>query len=118
MTSQPTCLTAVLEVAMEGERLQGCSIIARCLRGQGVQYVFGIVGIPVVELGVAFQDAGVHYIGTRNEQAVSMHLFIETTIFFSCDRCVWALPLSICSRQFLLHAVAELDWQPKLFAEL
>ncbi len=34
--------------------------------------MFGIVGIPVIELGMALQEAGVHYIGTRNEQAVSI----------------------------------------------
>ncbi len=52
------------------EVLQCCDVIAEALRDQGVQYVFGIVGIPVIELGVAFQSAGVHFIGTRNEQSV------------------------------------------------
>ena len=55
---------------MEEESMQGCSILARSLEEQGVRYVFGIVGIPVMELGIALQDAGVQYIGTRNEQAV------------------------------------------------
>ena len=39
-----------------------------------IRYVFGIVGIPIIELGLALQDAGVQYIGTRNEQAVSWSL--------------------------------------------
>lgn len=36
---------------------------------QGVEYVFGIVGFPVIELGMAMQQAGLKYIGMRNEQA-------------------------------------------------
>lgn len=36
---------------------------------QGVEYIFGIVGIPVIETAMAFQQAGLKYIGMRNEQA-------------------------------------------------
>ncbi|WAQ94838.1 HACL1-like protein [Mya arenaria] len=39
--------------------------------GQGVEYVFGIVGIPVIELAMAMQKEGIKYIGMRNEQAAS-----------------------------------------------
>ena len=46
-------------------------MLAESLQQQGVQYVFGIVGIPVVEIGLALQAAGVQYIGMRNEQAVN-----------------------------------------------
>ena len=53
---------------MEAE--EGCAILAESLKSQGVQYVFGIVGIPVVEVGLALQAAGVHYVGMRNEQSV------------------------------------------------
>lgn len=38
-------------------------------RYQGVEYVFGIVGIPVVELSMAMQAEGLKYIGMRNEQS-------------------------------------------------
>lgn len=38
---------------------------------QGVEYVFGIIGIPVIELSMAFQAAGLKYIGMRNEQAAT-----------------------------------------------
>lgn len=55
--------------------MEGCSVLAESLRRQGVQYVFGIVGIPVVELGLALQVAGVHYIGMRNEQSVSYTVY-------------------------------------------
>lgn len=34
-----------------------------------MEYVFGIVGIPVIETSMAFQAAGLKYVGMRNEQA-------------------------------------------------
>ena len=30
---------------------------------QGVQYMFGVVGVPVVEVALAAQQEGLHYIG-------------------------------------------------------
>ena len=54
----------------EGELVEGCSVLAEAVRAQGVEYVFGIVGIPVMEVGIALQTVGIHYIGMRNEQAV------------------------------------------------
>lgn len=36
---------------------------------KGVEYVFGIVGFPVIELGMAFQSEGLHFIAMRNEQS-------------------------------------------------
>ena len=39
---------------------------------QGVEYIFGIVGIPVIEVAYAAQAHGIKYIGMRNEQAVSV----------------------------------------------
>lgn len=47
-------------------------IAAHCvvLCSQGVEYIFGIVGVPVVELAMAAQMEGIKYIGMRNEQAV------------------------------------------------
>uniref|UniRef100_A0A8C8Z4U4 2-hydroxyacyl-CoA lyase 1 n=1 Tax=Prolemur simus TaxID=1328070 RepID=A0A8C8Z4U4_PROSS len=36
---------------------------------QGVDYMFGIVGIPVTEIAFAAQELGIRYIGMRNEQA-------------------------------------------------
>ncbi|XP_013119363.1 2-hydroxyacyl-CoA lyase 1 [Stomoxys calcitrans] len=49
--------------------IEAPQIIAESLVQQGVEYVFGIIGIPVVELSMAFQAAGLKYIGMRNEQA-------------------------------------------------
>ena len=39
---------------------------------QGVEYVFGVVGYPIIELGTEIQKvAGIKYYGCRNEQAAS-----------------------------------------------
>lgn len=45
------------------------TVLFMCLFFQGVEYAFGIIGIPVVELSMALQTAGIQYIGMRNEQA-------------------------------------------------
>lgn len=39
---------------------------------QGIEYVFGIVGIPVIEVAMAIQKEGIKFIAMRNEQAVSL----------------------------------------------
>uniref|UniRef100_A0A2A4JNL1 2-hydroxyacyl-CoA lyase n=2 Tax=Heliothis virescens TaxID=7102 RepID=A0A2A4JNL1_HELVI len=49
--------------------IDGNTILAESLKKQGVEYVFGIVGIPVIETALAFQMAGLKYVGMRNEQA-------------------------------------------------
>ena len=56
----------------------GAVILGESLRSQGVEYLFGIVGIdlPIVEVAYSAQAAGVKYIGMRNEQAVSIYYTI------------------------------------------
>ncbi|RZC32214.1 2-hydroxyacyl-CoA lyase 1, partial [Asbolus verrucosus] len=51
------------------EEIDGNAILAQALKEQGIEYVFGICGFPVIELSMALQTAGIHYIGMRNEQA-------------------------------------------------
>uniref|UniRef100_A0A669P6D3 2-hydroxyacyl-CoA lyase n=1 Tax=Phasianus colchicus TaxID=9054 RepID=A0A669P6D3_PHACC len=51
------------------EELSGAQLIAEALRAQNVEYMFGVVGIPITEVAVAAQAAGIKYIGMRNEQA-------------------------------------------------
>ena len=51
--------------------IDGATIIARCLKQQGVEYMFGIVGFPVFGIAVAAQKEGITYIGIRNEQSAS-----------------------------------------------
>ena len=57
--------------------LTGATLLASALKTQGVEFMFGVVGIPVIEVAYAAQAAGIRYIGMRNEQAVSVGSFIE-----------------------------------------
>jgi 2-hydroxyacyl-CoA lyase len=50
----------------------GATLIARSLKQQGVDYMFGIVGFPVIPVSMAAQKEGITFIGMRNEQAASM----------------------------------------------
>lgn len=54
---------------MAGET-DGASLLGECLKRQGVEYMFGVVGIPIVEVAYGAQLAGVNYVGMRNEQSV------------------------------------------------
>lgn len=49
----------------------GAQIIARSLTDLGVTVLFGIVGIPVVEIADEAINLGIRFIGFRNEQAAS-----------------------------------------------
>jgi len=50
---------------------RGRDVLAQALKSQGVEYVFGVVGYPIVELGFTLQHMGIKYVGMRNEQAAS-----------------------------------------------
>ncbi len=47
----------------------GATLMARSLKAQGVDYMFGIVGFPVQGIAAAAQKEGITYVGMRNEQA-------------------------------------------------
>ncbi|KAF3691825.1 2-hydroxyacyl-CoA lyase 1 [Channa argus] len=51
------------------DELTGAQLIAESLHTQKVEYMFGIVGVPVIEVAMAAQAAGIKYVGMRNEQA-------------------------------------------------
>ncbi|HKS91878.1 MAG TPA: oxalyl-CoA decarboxylase [Tepidiformaceae bacterium] len=51
--------------------MTGAQIIARSLKDQGVEYLYGIVGIPVIPIAIEAQKIGLKYFGFRNEQAAS-----------------------------------------------
>ncbi|KAM4600310.1 2-hydroxyacyl-CoA lyase 1 [Polymixia lowei] len=51
------------------EEVTGAQLIAEALKEQNVEYMFGIVGVPVIEVAMAAQAAGIKYVGMRNEQA-------------------------------------------------
>ena len=59
-----------MAVVDEGDDMNGASLLASALKSQGVEYMFGVVGIPVIEVAGAAQAEGIKYIGMRNEQAV------------------------------------------------
>ncbi|OMJ29349.1 2-hydroxyacyl-CoA lyase 1 [Smittium culicis] len=49
--------------------ISGAQYIARSLKAQGVKVVFGLVGIPVVEISQALINEGVQFIAFRHEQS-------------------------------------------------
>ncbi|KAI3360948.1 hypothetical protein L3Q82_013155, partial [Scortum barcoo] len=51
------------------DEVTGAQLIAESLKIQKVEYMFGIVGVPVIEVAMAAQAAGIRYVGMRNEQA-------------------------------------------------
>jgi 2-hydroxyacyl-CoA lyase 1 len=51
--------------------VDGATLIARSLKQQGIDHLFGIVGFPVVPIAVAAQKEGIAYIGMRNEQSAA-----------------------------------------------
>lgn len=59
---------------MSQEKLDGASLVAKSLKEQGVEYMFGVVGIPIVEVAFRAQQYGIKYVGMRNEQSVILVL--------------------------------------------
>ena len=51
--------------------VDGATLIARSLKQQGIDHLFGVVGFPITPIAAAAQKEGVAYIGMRNEQAAS-----------------------------------------------
>ncbi len=49
----------------------GAQLMARSLKQQGVEFMYGIVGFPVQPIAAAAQEIGIKYIGMRNEQSAS-----------------------------------------------
>ena len=49
----------------------GAALLAKSLKQQGVDYLFGVVGFPVTAFAAEAQRAGIRYTGMRNEQAAS-----------------------------------------------
>ena len=51
--------------------VDGATLMARSLKQQGIDHMFGIVGFPVQPIAAAAQKEGINYIGMRNEQAAA-----------------------------------------------
>lgn len=52
-------------------QISGAEIVVKALKQQGVEYMFGIVGFPVIPIGIQAQRQGIKYVNMRNEQAAS-----------------------------------------------
>ena len=50
-------------------KINGQTLVSLTLKSQGLMHVFGIVGVPVLNLGYQLIDDGINYYGMRNEQA-------------------------------------------------
>ncbi|XP_066484198.1 2-hydroxyacyl-CoA lyase 1 isoform X1 [Tiliqua scincoides] len=55
----------------EAECVSGAQLVAEALKLQNIEYMFGIVGVPVTEIAIEAQANGIKYVGMRNEQAAS-----------------------------------------------
>jgi 2-hydroxyacyl-CoA lyase 1 len=51
--------------------ITGAQLIARSLKHQNIQHMFGIVGVPVVPVALHAQAAGLKFYGMRHEQSAS-----------------------------------------------
>jgi 2-hydroxyacyl-CoA lyase 1 len=49
--------------------IDGATVVAKCLKQQGIEELFGVVGVPITGIAVAAQAQGMRYIGMRHEQA-------------------------------------------------
>ena len=83
--------------------MDGASVFAESLVRQGVEYMFGIVGVPVMEIAVAAQQAGIKYIGMRNEQAAS---YAASAVGYLTQRPAVCL---VVSGPGLVHALAGMS---------
>lgn len=57
--------------AMAAKSSSGAYVTAYALKQLGVKVIFGIVGIPVIEIAEQAIHLGIRFIGFRNEQAAS-----------------------------------------------
>src|SRR3989304_2313678 len=51
--------------------ISGAQLIARSLKRHGVDYMFGIVGVPVIPVAFSAMQEGIQYFGMRHEQSAS-----------------------------------------------
>src|SRR2546423_7759560 len=51
--------------------VDGATLMARSLKQQGIDHLFGVVGFPIGPIATAAQKEGVAYIGMRNEEAAA-----------------------------------------------
>lgn len=52
-------------------QIDGARIVARALKQQGIEYVFGVIGIPINDVAPAVQAEGIPFFGMRHEQGAA-----------------------------------------------
>ena len=82
--------------------VDGATLMARSLKAQGVDYMFGIVGFPVGGVAAAAQKEGITYIGMRNEQAASYAAQAASYLTGRTQACL------VVSGPGVIHALAGL----------
>ena len=85
-----------------GETVTGAVLLARSLKQQGVDFMFGVVGFPVDRLARDAQDAGIKYVGMRNEQAASYAAQAASYILGRPQACI------VVSGPGVIHGLAGL----------
>lgn len=51
--------------------MTGAELVAQTLKNLGVEVIFGIVGIPVVQVAEACVEIGIRFVAFRNEQSAA-----------------------------------------------
>lgn len=51
--------------------IDGATIVARALKQQGIEYVFGVIGIPINDVAPALQAHGIQFFGMHHEQGAA-----------------------------------------------
>lgn len=64
--------TSASAPAKQPEQVTGMYILARALKNIGIDKMYGLVGIPVTELGYICQGEGIRFISFRHEQQAGM----------------------------------------------
>ncbi|MFN0026894.1 MAG: thiamine pyrophosphate-dependent enzyme [Acidimicrobiales bacterium] len=82
--------------------ISGARVLARELKKQGVDYIFGIVGFPVVPIAIEAQKAGITFIGCRNEQSASYAAQAASYLLGKPQGCL------VVSGPGVIHALAGL----------
>ena len=70
----------------DGSKIDGASLLAKSLKEQGIEYAFGVPGIPVIPVAFKLQEYGIKYVSCRTEQSVreSTTSKLMISLFLSC----------------------------------
>jgi 2-hydroxyacyl-CoA lyase 1 len=83
--------------------VNGATLMARALKQQGVECMFGIVGFPVQPIATAAQQEGIKFYGMRNEQAASYATQAAGYLLGRPQACL------VVSGPGMIHAIAGLS---------